>query len=354
MREGDADFEALRAAIEQFAIERAPELVAEARAEALTRVRSMLSDAMAQSLLEQAREQLAATDDAAPSPAVRATPPVPAAATRTEPPSGELGYYVYGVAKAGEADLPDDLSGVDPRRPVTLLEHEGLVALTSRVSLAEFGEEELRENLNDVEWLEEKARSHERVLDEALARMTVVPLRLCTIYRGEGQVRQMLSREHEVFADALDYLVDKAEWSVKLIGEPDALTRAADRGAASHDDDDAAMTRGAAYMRDRRREARSRDEVDRIAEDWAGEVHDRLAARASEAVVNPLQNPEVSGHAGDMLLNGVYLVEDVGVDAFRAEVDGLAGEFRKRGASVELSGPWPPYNFVRGSIEAAR
>src|SRR3954471_11867515 len=211
MREGDADFEALRAAIEQFAIERAPELVAEARAEALTRVRSMLSDAMAQSLLDQAREQLASPGDPPPSPSVPPDPAVPTTAARTERPSGELGYYVYGVARAGEADVPDDLAGVDPGRPVTVLEHEGLVALTSRVSLAEFGEEELRENLNDVEWLEEKARSHERVLDEALARMTVVPLRLCTIYRGEAQVRQMLSREHEVFADALDDLVDKAE-----------------------------------------------------------------------------------------------------------------------------------------------
>jgi len=351
MREGDADFEALRAAIEQFAIERAPELVAEARAEALTRVRSMLSDAMAQSLLDQAREQLASPGDPPPSPPV---PTAPTTATRREPPSGELGYYVYGVARAGEADVPDDLAGIDPGRPVTVLEHEGLVALTSRVSLAEFGEEELRENLNDVEWLEEKARSHERVLDEALARMTVVPLRLCTIYRGEAQVRQMLSREHEVFADALDYLVDKAEWSVKLVAEPGALTRAADAGRGRNDDDDAGTTRGTAYMRDRGREARTREEVDRVAEDWAGGVHDRLASRAAEALVNPLQNPEVSGHAGDMLLNGVYLVEDVEIDSFRAEVDDLAEEYRERGASVELSGPWPPYNFVRGSIEAAR
>ena len=354
MREGDADFEALRAAIEQFSIERAPELVAEARAAALARVRSMLSDAMAQSLLDQARQQLGSTGDSAPPPEVRATPPVPAAATRTEPPSRELGYYVYGVARAGEADVPDDLAGVDPRRPVTVLEHEGLVALTSRVSLAEFGEEELRENLNDVEWLEEKARSHERVLDEALARMTVVPLRLCTIYRGEAQVRQMLSREREVFADSLDYLVGRAEWSVKLVAEPGALTRAADSDEAWDGDDDMATARGTAYMRDRGREARTREEVDRVAEDWAGEVHDRLASRAAEAVVNPLQNPEVSGHAGDMLLNGVYLVEDVEIDAFRAEVEHLAEEYRERGASVELSGPWPPYNFVRGSIEAAR
>src|SRR3954464_5778600 len=114
MREGDADFEALRAAIEQFAIERAPELVAEARAEALTRVRSMLSDAMAQSLLDQARMKIASPGDPPPSPSDPQDPAAAAQAARTERPSGELGCYVYGVARAGEAAVPADLAEVDP------------------------------------------------------------------------------------------------------------------------------------------------------------------------------------------------------------------------------------------------
>ncbi|TMK72046.1 MAG: protein gvpF, partial [Actinobacteria bacterium] len=32
----------------------------------------------------------------------------------------------------------------------------------------------------------------------------------------------------------------------------------------------------------------------------------------------------------------------------------LADEYRERGADVQLTGPWPPYNFVKSSIEAAR
>ena len=42
MREGDPAFEALRKALDSFAADRAPELVAEAEAEAVARVRSML------------------------------------------------------------------------------------------------------------------------------------------------------------------------------------------------------------------------------------------------------------------------------------------------------------------------
>ena len=78
------------------------------------------------------------------------------------------------------------------------------------------------------------------------------------------------------------------------------------------------------------------------------------SAHASEALLNPLQNPDVSGHVGEMLLNGVYLVEDREADEFRHAVDELADEYRERGADVQLTGPWPPYNFVKSSIEAAR
>jgi Gas vesicle synthesis protein GvpL/GvpF len=362
--ERDAAFEALREAIEEFAVERAPELVAEARAEATARVRSMLSEAMAHALLDHTREHLGASHSAPPAPPKaqpkarrpsqparrRAEPSEPRIAS--EPSEPRLACYVYGVARAGEAEVPPDAAGVDPDQAVTLIEHEGLAALTSNVSLAEFGEEELRENLNDVEWLEEKARAHEGVLDAALARATVVPMRLCTIYRSDQHVREMLDREHEPLADALDRLEGKSEWSVKLIAEPGALSRAADDGEAGEGAADVAP--GAAYMRERSREARVREALDELAEAWTLDVHERLASRSIEALVNPLQNPEVSGHEGDMLLNGAYLVADADLDAFRDEVAALQREHRKHGASVVMSGPWPPYNFVERSIETTR
>ena len=96
------------------------------------------------------------------------------------------------------------------------------------------------------------------------------------------------------------------------------------------------------------------EEAELLGEEWADRVHSRAAAKSSEALLNPLQNPEVSGHTGDMLLNGVYLVDERAREEFAAEVSSLAAEFSELGASVELTGPWPAYNFVKGSIQAAR
>jgi len=369
MREGDAAFESLREAIEAFAADRAPELVAEARAEAAAKVRSILTEAMAESLLDHVGEHLGARSPARrPEPQPRRPEPQPRRraapkqdrdpAERHAPPgpsaSEEPAYYVYGITWTSEANMPEEVPGVDPRHPAELIEHHGLAAITSRVSLVEFGEEQLHDNLNDVAWLEEKARAHEAVLDDALSRMTVVPLRLCTIYRSAAHIESMLASEHDAFREALRRLEGKAEWGVKLIAEPGAIERAAAPGGAEPSDEPGASSEGAAYMNRKRREAEIRKRADDVATGWADVVHTRLAACASEALLNPLQNPEVSGHTGEMLLNGVYLVEDRDAEAFREAVDALSEEFRSRGAAVELTGPWPPYNFVKSSIEAAR
>ena len=369
MTEPERASERIREAAEAIAEERVSELVQQARAEAEARVRARLTAEFEAALYERAGAVLA-QDEPTPSPRRRAPapkrpapapkrreaepakPPEPIEPTESAP--AEPGFYVYGVAAADGIDFPEGLAGVDPEHAVSTVERAGLVAVASRVSLAEFGEEALHENLNDVEWLEEKARAHERVLDQILAQAPVVPMRLCTIYRDEAHVREMLEREHDVFVDALHRLEGKTEWGVKLIAEPGALERAADQSAGAGTESRDELSAGAAYMREKSRAARRRERIDHIAEAWAEDVHDRIARQAVEALLNPLQNPEVSGHTGDMLLNGVYLVEDRASGEFHAAVDALATEYRSRGAGVELTGPWPPYNFVKGSIEAAR
>jgi hypothetical protein len=354
------EFAGLREAIDAFAADLAPELVAEARAEATLKARRMLADAMVASLLEQAGAELSGgTPGTASHVRPVREPGHPRGETRTAQSEttrseGETGCYVYGVAFGAEAELPEDLPGVDPRHRATLVGQGELTAIASLVSLSEFGEEELRENLNDVEWLEEKARAHEEVLDEALARMTVVPMRLCTIYESEDHVREMLDREQVIFAEALQRLAGKAEWGVKLIAEPGAVDRAA---AATGNQDEAEAdtdSPGVAYLRERSRENRARERGGEIAEEWAANAHALLALHASEALRNPLQNPELSGETGEMLLNGVYLVDDEAIDAFREAVGEVNRRYGAQGARADLTGPWPPYNFVKGSIEAAR
>lgn len=345
----------LESAIEALAAEMAPAVVAKARSEAEARAQAVLAERLTRSLL--ARSQRILGEPASPASKLprQAEPPRAAPASTPSPLSEQIrteafGFYLYGVVDPA-IRLSGNLQGVDPDHKVFLLEGSELAAIVSRVSLDEFGEEPLRENLNDAGWLEEKARAHEQVLEVLLESTTVVPMRLCTIFSGEKQVREMLGRERAALLDSLSRLEGKAEWGVKVFVASGALERAAAERAGGGPDE---RQPGAAYMARKREEARAREGAQEIGDQWAQQIHERLAQEASEALLNPLQRREVSGHDGEMLLNGVYLIEDAEVDRFRELVEDLQQDYREREVAIELTGPWPAYNFVMSSIESAQ
>ena len=157
------------------------------------------------------------------------------------------------------------------------VERGGLAALVSRVPLAEFGEEPLRRNLNDLGWLERVARGHEAVLERALEHATIVPVRLCTIFDDErGRGAHARASSARTLAAALDALAGRSEWSVKLLVDRAALEAAA-RGAEA--DRPASRRRPAAGPTTCCGAARSggcASVAERIAAELAEDVHARL------------------------------------------------------------------------------
>jgi hypothetical protein len=257
---------------------------------------------------------------------------------------GPTGWYLYGVAgsTAGSAGAPSP--AIDGRHPVTTITEDGLTAVASRVPLAEFGETELREHLSDMGWVERVARIHEEVLEQLLEHTTVIPMRMCTVYRDEAGVRAMLDREAELLEAALAHLAGRREWGVKGFLMAPRHAESAAAGAA---------TGGADYLRQRRAERDRRDHAAARADAACAAIHNRLRALAVEGLLTPPQRPEASGHAGQMLLNGVYLVADDARGAFHRELDTLREELADGGLELVLTGPWPAYNFVPTELGAA-
>ena len=345
----DAGLERLRRALDELADAETSSIVAEARIEARARVRAMLADAMAERMLERAERQLASEpgedvqESRAAADSTRGEEPAP---SRAVEPAGarELGRYVYGIVEQA-FDVPP-LDGVQPGHGLELVRGSGLGALTSSVSLDEFGEEPLRERLEDLAWLERHARLHEQVLEVVRRRTTsVIPMRLFTIYANDASVRDMLARERDFLSEALAYLTRRSEWGVKLFanGQPDQ------DGAA--DDDARASGPGERYLLDRRAAGRRAEEIARELEERREDAHRRLASLAVEAKANPLQPPELAEHEGTMVMNGVYLVDDDAADDFCRAVSTLRSSWADEAVEVVLTGPWPPYNFVHAARE---
>lgn len=248
--------------------------------------------------------------------------------------------YVYGVVPGGTSPrLFADVEGIDADRPVQLVEDAGVAAIASAVPLDDFEEAALEQNLRDPAWLEQKVRAHDRVLAAAVGRVAVLPLRFGAIYRGEDHVRTMLSDRSELAAD-LARLEGMQELGVKAFLDTDVL-RERLRDARTVD---AAEDSGRAYMQRKRIERELEEELRSFAASCADSSHETLAAAAADARANPTQAREVAG--GDMILNGAYLVPFGSEEKLRDAVTALQARYGADGVRYELTGPWPPYNFV--------
>jgi hypothetical protein len=334
----------------RWAAERAPELLARAEAEAVAELKAALLRA---ATAERGAAPAAAAPPVEPAPAVTApAEPAPAAGGVGEPPpaaepleapAGDA-LWAYCVARddAALAGAGVDAVGVHPGSELEWVREGGLAVLCGPVPLAEFGEEPLRRNLNDLPWLERTARAHEAVIAGAFERSAVVPLRLCTLFAAADGARRMLAEQHDELAGALDALSGREEWSVKLIVDPDALAA----GLREPGQEPTEPGTGAAYLLLRREERRLREAVADRAAGLAEDVHARLQERAVDARVRPAQNRELAGYEGEMVLNGAYLVERDQADGLRALVAELEARHRPVGARIELGGPFPPYSFV--------
>jgi len=254
---------------------------------------------------------------------------------------GERAWWAYAVLWAADAgaSLPR-LEGVEPKSRVEVVREGELAALVSQVPLDEYGDGPLRRRLEDIGWLERTARVHESVIEGALSVASLLPLRLCTIYRGREALRELMSGRREALTAALARIDGCQEWGVKGFATGDGAPASAgsDLGCSERP--------GARYLALRRREREAAAQTRESRAAGVREIHDRLSALSRAAVANPPQRRELHGRPQAMVLNGAYLVPRQGDAAFSRAVAELAREHRGAGIELELTGPWPPYNFV--------
>jgi hypothetical protein len=270
--------------------------------------------------------------------------------TAGQKPVGQNGlrWYLYGVVGAREA--PDGLASdtaVDPSHRVIVLREGPLAALASNVSVREFSEANLGEALKDPAWLEPRIRAHEQVLEAALAVTSVVPFRFCTVFGSESDLRRFLGERSAQLNEALRHVEGRVEIGVKGFVDRKRLAEGlAARNDAIHEQKQrvAAAQGGREYLERRQLEQLVAEERERFKAETAQELHRRLCSVAEEGVLNPLQSPEVSGRADEMFMNAAYLVQR-GHD-LESELEEIVSDYSELGVSVEVTGPWPPYNFV--------
>jgi hypothetical protein len=240
--------------------------------------------------------------------------------------------YLYAISRPVPEARLADLRGIDAAQ-VRIVEEDGIACLVSTVELASFGEQALRANLEDLDWLQRVAYEHDSVVRAGAALTTAAPLRLATVCTDDAAVRARLRRLRHEAVQLLARLDGRDEWGVKLLG----ATREPERVSVS-------VQSGTAYLQQRKTAMTSRERAAANAMRQADDVYGYLLDSAVAGRRHRPQDEKLSGLHGPMLLNAAFLVERDGVDDFRKGVDDVARTMPSD--ALVLTGPWPPYSFA--------
>jgi len=252
------------------------------------------------------------------------------------------GLYLYCI-------VPGSVQGTLESDNLKFVPLQNIQTLVEEVPLEEFWGDNLKKNLTDRKWLEDKIMKHNQVISEASRKWTAIPMKFGTVFESEESLQKVLKEKEGQFKNLLKQLAGKEEWGVKVFCETDKLKAHIGRVSQSIKDIDAAMknkTEGAAYFLKRKREEMLVEESDKKVNEYVISIHEKLVELAVRSCLNKLQPRELAKKEADMILNGAYLVLKEKLKDFKSKVFELQKTYEGSGLQLAMSGPWPPYSFV--------
>jgi len=262
-----------------------------------------------------------------------------------------IGYYVYCVAESIPAEeMAGDArpGAIEDGADLELIKTDKLTAIVSKVPLSIYGESALSEKLLDAAWTAIRAMRHEHVVEHFARLTSVVPLRFGTIYLNRSGVEQMLSDKQEQLIPTIQRLKDRVEWGVNMFCDRatllDNITNVSPRLREMAEAAKSAPP-GQSYLLQKKIEASRTDETKAAVARAADEIESTLKGESDGSVKLRILKVETTEH-GELKAKFAFLVPRSRFENFREAAEQLAQRMESSGIRLELTGPWPAYNFA--------
>jgi hypothetical protein len=252
------------------------------------------------------------------------------------------GTYVYCLIAADRrpavARRAPRLPGIGP---VRLLEVDRRLWLAvADAPLNRYGEEALNAKLSDIDWVSRAAIAHEAVVEAFIDERAILPMKLFTIFTSEDRALDQVRGDKRRVAGVVKRVANHLEWGVRV-----TQIRPTVKAAAGREDNGRAKVSGASYL-SRKKALRDRAaELAGRAQETMATLYDRLAGRAKLSRRRTVSELPIEG--GPLLLDAAFLVPRSRGTGFRTLVASEARRLSRSGYHVALTGPWPPYTFVK-------
>lgn len=242
--------------------------------------------------------------------------------------------YLYCVVSCpgtlSTGGAPPGLPGLSAPRALSV--GDGLWLVAADAPLPEYGADSIQEQLQDLDWISERAMAHEAVVEHFGRLGTVVPMKIFTLFSGDERALDHIRSGRGRLDRILSRIAGCQEWGVLVrFDESRAREAVASPGEP---------VSGTAFLQRKKMEkdaartllARLRPEMDEVFADLTG--------LASESRRREPVSPS------PLLLDGAFLVRITDAEGFEEAVARWAGRLRESACELTLTGPWPPYNFL--------
>jgi hypothetical protein len=266
----------------------------------------------------------------------------------------KYGLYAYGMVSRNPEHL--DILGIDKKNKVYPVVGRDICVMVSEIDIDQFQKQvknlsaELTKNAGDLQsGAAEILQAHEDVIDTLMQDTTIVPLKFGTILKDEKAASKMLQDHEEEFKGLLAKFCGRVECGLKVYADEKVLMKhitQVDSKFASLDEKREKLSRGAAYLLERKRAEELKDHLAAQLAQVTEMIFQELGKDASEAKQNDTLPQKVTRREKEMILNAAFLVEREKVTQFCEQGKRLIEQYEFMGLDAEFSGPWPPYNFT--------
>ena len=265
----------------------------------------------------------------------------------------ELAYYVYCIAEsAAAAQLQVDSlpAAIEDDSELEWISVNTLAALASQVPRSTYSEGNLAEHLTDATWTAIRAMRHETVVEFVAKRATVIPLRFGTIYLERNGVEQMLTEKSRELESIIEQLRGREEWGVNVYYDRAVLLNSITSVSPVLRDlvqKAEQAPPGQSYLMQKKIEALKIDEARAAVNRIVDQIEQTLKTQSDDSARVRILKVETTEH-GELKAKFAFLVKRAAFEEFRDAAERLAQEHQPAGIRLELTGPWPVYNFCAG------
>ncbi|MDO8610925.1 MAG: GvpL/GvpF family gas vesicle protein [bacterium] len=260
--------------------------------------------------------------------------------------------YTYCIAMGIKGnELSTKNLAVSKINHIEILLFKDIQAVISIVDYEEFNENKIKEQLNKLEWVEEKAFAHENIIEEIMENYPVVPMQFCTIYKSEESLLDFLEDYYDQIKYYLSLAATNQEWGVKVYCNTDMLKERILEKQTFRDELNSINKKstGIAFMLNKK----FQEKIDNCIQDTINvdvqHIFEEVNTTLENVIIKEIQNSDFVEKR--IVLNIVALLGRNKYENFTKIIDALSDKYNNYGYAIETNGPWPIYNFISFTVK---